>query len=466
MARILVIDDDKMLNEMLNDLLTRKQHSVTSTYSISDGLAKAKAEEFDVVFLDVQLPDGNGLDIIPQLKESISKPEIIIMTGQGDANGAEIAVQFGAWCYLEKSSIAKELILPLTRVLQYREEKARTFSPKILNRYEIVGNSPLINKCLKLVADASCSDINVLITGETGTGKEVFASAIHQNSNRDARGNFVVVDCSSLPESLVESILFGHVKGAFTGADIPRKGLVHQANGGTLFLDEIGELPLSTQKSFLRVLQERRFRPVGSSAEEVSDFRLIAATNKNLEEMANAGTFRKDLLYRVRSMEIRLPPLRSRGNDILELAEYFINQLCLRYKKERKVFTSEFADALMAYRWPGNVRELYNALERVFTSAIDSPTYYTKNLPEEIQLEYIKSTLKSEKVVSSDTHDQPQSGTLASWKEYRNKNGYEYILLLFSHSQNNLKEACRISGLSKARIYQLIKKYNIQTSFS
>lgn len=464
MAHILVIDDDRLLNETLNDMLTRKKHIVESAYTISEGLATAGEGGFDVIFLDVLLPDGNGLDIVPQLKNSPSEPEIIIMTGRGDENGAEIAVQCGAWCYIEKSTITRELILPLTRVLEYREERNRIRAPKILDRQHIVGSSDAISGSIKLVGDAACSDVNVLLRGETGTGKEVFANTIHVNSSRAAKGNFVVVDCTSLPETLVESILFGHVKGAFTGADAARKGLVDQANGGTLFLDEIGELPMAIQKSFLRVLQERRYRPVGATHEEESNFRLIAATNRNLDDMVKNGTFRQDLLFRIRSMEIVLPPLRERGDDIQELAEYFIKKLCRHYEKENKMFSPEFSDALMTYSWPGNVRELANAMENVFSTSIDSPNLYSKNLPENIRIEFIKSTLRKDSPLSFDisTNFSTSATPILSWKEFKDKSENEYLQRLMAHTGNNIKEVCRISGLSKARVYQLINKHNLQ----
>ncbi len=216
--------------------------------------------------------------------------------------------------------------------------------------------------------------MNVLLTGETGTGKEVFARAIHENSAR-AEHNFVVVDCTALPATLVESVLFGHEKGAFTGADRAQAGLIKQAHSGTLFLDEIGELPLAVQKAFLRVLQEHRFRPVGAKREVESNFRLIAATNRNLEKMVQDGTFRSDLLFRVRTLTVELPPLSARKEDIKELAMYHMARVCERYQIGTKGFSPEFFDALMAYEWPGNVRELVNAMERAVSDCV--PRAYT-----------------------------------------------------------------------------------------
>jgi len=463
MAKILIIDDDKMLCETLTDMLTQQNHNVSSAYTISEAKMMCESGQFDVIFLDVQLPDGDGLTLIPELKTTDSKPEVIIMTGQGDPDGAEIAIKNGAWCYLEKPYITRDLFLPLTRALQYRAEKQHKASPGILFRNEIIGNSPQLQKSLELLATATCSDLNVLITGDTGTGKEVFAHTIHQNSSRAVDGNFVVVDCAALPETLVESILFGHIKGAFTGAERPRKGLVRQANGGTLFLDEVGELPMHVQRSFLRVLQEHRFRPIGSSVEEESDFRLIAATNKDLEELVKDGKFRKDLLYRLQSLVVYLPALKDRGDDILELANYFMAKLSLRYKVERKEFSPEFIEAINAYSWPGNVRELFQALDRVFATAFDSTIYYAQHLPEAIRVESAKSGIRKTEPPPTPTDGKPENiSRLSGWKQYKADVEYDYLQRLLSATNNNIANACRISGLSRARLYQLINKHDLQ----
>jgi DNA-binding NtrC family response regulator len=270
---------------------------------------------YDVIFLDVRLPDGIGLDAIQKIKANSSAPEVVIITGEGDPNGAELAIQYGAWDYIEKPPSVQSVILPLVRALQYRTEKKDAQKPLMIKRDNIIGNSPQLLRSLKKLARAAQSQASVLIEGETGTGKELFAMAIHQSSSRSGK-NFVVVDCAALPETLVESVLFGHAKGAFTGADQAKEGLVKQADQGTLFLDEIGELPLSLQKAFLRVLQEQRFRPIGGGSEVNSDFRLIAATNRDLDRMVQEKQFRQDLLFRIRSLVITLPPLRERPEDI------------------------------------------------------------------------------------------------------------------------------------------------------
>ncbi|BCL62221.1 hypothetical protein DGMP_29140 [Desulfomarina profundi] len=308
MADILIIDDDLVLSEMLVDQMMRLGHKAEMVNTLAEGLEKSKECFYDVVLLDVQLPDGNGLESLGHFKNTSSCPEVIIITGQGEADGAEKAVLSGAWGYIEKPHVIRELNLQLTRALQYRQEKMRVNKiPVALKRKNIIGSSPAINKCLDQVAQAAASDVSVLVAGATGTGKELFAKAIHENSSR-CHKNFVVVDCAALPENLIESTLFGHVKGAFTGADREQNGLVKQADGGTLFLDEVGELPLNTQKKFLRLLQEHEYRPVGSSSQQYSDFRLVAATNRNLEECVSRDEFRDDLLFRLQAVTIKLPP--------------------------------------------------------------------------------------------------------------------------------------------------------------
>jgi two-component system NtrC family response regulator len=283
--------------------------------------------------------------------------------------------------------------LPVLRALEYRAKKSQKEKRLGLLKetfHVVTGSSARMRACLDVVALASRSEANVLISGETGTGKELFAWAIHNNSAR-AKNQFVVVDCASLPPSLVESTLFGYEKGAFTGADRPHKGLIKRADGGTLFLDEVGELPLSIQKSFLRVLQERKFRPLGGEQEVLSDFRLIAATNRNLDQMAEHRQFRKDLLFRLRAFGIELPLLRERPEDIPEISEQHMKRLCRIYKTTEKGFSSDFFITLARYDWPGNVRELVNALERAISAAREEPILFPKHLPTYIRVQVARS---------------------------------------------------------------------------
>jgi two-component system NtrC family response regulator len=461
MASVLIVDDEQMVCDAVAAVVKSLGHHVEWAFTLKEGLQKAVSVMCDVVFLDIHLPDGDGLKALPKIREVASEPEVIIITGRGDPDGAELAIKNGAWNYIEKPLSVDGITLSVSRVLQYRSERATQKPAMVLRRESIVGNSPQIRGSLDLVAQAASRETNVLISGETGTGKELFARAIHENSDR-ARKNFVVVDCAALPETLVESILFGHEKGAFTGADTVRDGLVKQADRGTLFLDEVGELPLSVQGAFLRVLEERRFRPVGGKHELTCDFRLISASNRDLDKMAQTGDFRKDLLFRLRSISIELPALKDRGKDIKAIALYHMNRFCERYGMGTKGFSPDFIDALNAYSWPGNVRELVHAVDRALSSAGHDATLFPVHLPNRIRIELARASagdgkrrdegLDSGKMSSKDL---PDLRSLLSATERR------YLEDLLSAVEGDIKEACRISGLSRSRFYDRLKKYKI-----
>jgi two-component system NtrC family response regulator len=457
MAQVLIVDDDELICEMLSFVVEDMGHAVSSATTLETGFKKASSEAFDVIFLDIKMPDGNGLDLLPRIRELPSHPEVIIITGSGDPDGAELAIKNGAWDYIQKSSSTKEMLLPFVRALQYREQKNARKPLAALKLNGVIGKSPTMKVCLDLLAQAAHSEVNVLLTGETGTGKEVFARAIHENSGR-AEENFVVVDCTALPGTLVESVLFGHEKGSFTGADRTQTGLVKQADGGTLFLDEIGELPLTMQKAFLRVLQEHRFRPVGAKRESESNFRLIAATNRNLDKMVQDGTFRSDLLFRVRTLTIELPALSARKDDIKELAMHHMARVCERYQIGTKGFSPEFFDALMAHEWPGNVRELVNAIERAISDAYHEPTLFPKHLPLDLRVKVARSSVKKEAASTADGAS--ALGTLA---ECRTAAERRYLRDLLLQTKGGVREACRISGLKRSRLYELLKEYGLST---
>ncbi len=466
MARILIIDDDELICDMLSRMVRRMGHDAEHAVTLREGLNKAYSGIFDVVFLDVHMPDGNGLEEIPSFRESPSHPEVIIITGAGDADGAELAIKSGAWDYIQKGAASiRELALPLTRVLDYLKEKRGKKPPVSLTRTGIIGESRPIRDALDLVSQAADSLANVLITGETGTGKELFARAIHENSPRKDR-SLVVVDCTALPETLVEGILFGHAKGAYTGADRTQEGLIKQADDGTLFLDEIGELPMSVQKTFLRVLQEHRFRPVGGQKEEESDFRLVAATNRNLDKMAKQGLFRQDLLFRLRALTIELPPLREHPEDIPELAMYHMAKLCQRYGEGTKGFSPEFMDSLAAYDWPGNVRELVNTLSRALAAARDEPTLFRTHLPPEIRIQVARRSFGNDTSKPREAlESSPPPTAFPRWKDAReawlNKLERRYLKELLTHTQGDIQTACEISGLKRSRLYQLLNKHEL-----
>ncbi|HME46391.1 MAG TPA: sigma-54 dependent transcriptional regulator [Syntrophorhabdales bacterium] len=458
-AYVLVVDDDQLICDLLVNIAEKFGHQANCAFTLAVALDEVSSKPYDVVFLDINMPDGSGLNILSQVRQAGSAPEVIIVTGLGDPDGAEIAIRNGAWDYIQKSSSTKEITLALIRALQYRDEKKARVPLSVLKTGGIVGSSEEIISCLDIMAQAANSDASVLIAGETGTGKELFARAIHENSSR-AMHNFVVVDCTALPETLVESVLFGYEKGAFTGADRSRDGLVRQAHRGTLFLDEIGELPVSLQKTFLRVLQEHRFRAVGGESEVESDFRLVAATNQNLDKMVEGGSFRTDLLFRIRTFAIELPPLRARRKDIKELAIHFMTKFAERYKIGIKGFSPEFFDALIAYDWPGNVRELLSAMEWAITVARQEPTLFPKHLPTEIRVKLARSSVKAP--VSAGEED--LTLTLRPIESYRDQMESQYLQELVAATKGDIRAACRISGLSRSRLYALLKKHNVTVS--
>lgn len=473
MGKIAIIDDDAVFRVLLAEHCKQLGHEAELAGTIEEGRSVLAERPFDLVFLDVSLPDGNGLDSLPFIQGLPSSPEVIIITGMGDANGAELAIKNGAWDYLQKPLARQEIVLHIRRALEYHEKKIQRTAQISLKRDEIVGKSKAISACLDQVAHCAATESGVLITGETGTGKELFARAIHANSQR-AAGPFVVVDCASLPETLVESILFGHVKGAFTGANSDSKGLIEQADGGTLFLDEAGELPLETQKNFLRVLQERVFRPVGKDREQKSNFRLIAATNRDLPAMVRQGQFRSDLFFRLNTFTIHLPPLREREGDIEKLVMSFVFTICRRNRLPIKGVVPETLATLAAYPWPGNVRELENILERAIIADPADPVLYPIHLPPEIRLCRIRTMVSrksdpSAAEVSTADHGQPPSfpapEPLPPFKEYRRQVTadleVQYLRRLLREAAGDIARACAVSGLSRSRLYDLLKAHGL-----
>ncbi len=461
MANVLIIDDDEGMCYTLSRMVKQVGHNVISKLTIKEGLAELFSSDIDIIFLDLKLPDGNGLDVLPKLLQSSSKPDVIIITGHGDPDGAELAMKHGVWDYIQKPSSIEAMKLPFVRALQYRKEKLKQRTTLFLKRDGIIGDDPEINHCLNMVARAADIDANVLVTGETGTGKELFARAIHENSHR-AGNALVVVDCATLPDNLIESTLFGHEKGAFTGASQHREGLIKEADGGTLFLDEVGELPLPQQKAFLRVLQERRFRPVGSKKDTVSNFRVIAATNRNIDEMVQAGTFREDLFFRLQALTINLPSLRGRAHEIKDITSYYITKLADKYGLGQKGYSQEFLNAINTYSWPGNVRELIHAIENALSESRESPTLFPIHLPIYIRswLAKLSMDLKTMKG-SFGLGERNSADQVQKLKDVIEITEKKYLQNLIALTGGDIKEICRSSGLAQSNVYVRFKKYGL-----
>lgn len=366
MTRILIIDDEEPIRFSLRGILEDEGHTILEAGTAEEGLAIVDSEAPDLVFLDIWLPGMDGLSAQAILRTEHPNLPVVMISGHGTIETAVTAIQQGAYDFIEKPlSLEKVLIVAAraleTGTLRRENQVLRTALPE---QDELIGQSPPMLAFRELLARVAPADVWVLLTGENGTGKELAANALHAGSKR-ANAPMIAVNCAAIPEELIESELFGHEKGAFTSAGQARPGRFEMANKGTLFLDEIGDMSLKTQAKILRILQEQSFERVGGTRTIKVDVRVIAATNKNLEEAITAGTFREDLYYRLRVVPLHLPPLRERGNDILLLLTSFTETLCRLHACKPPLYTPETLKSLSRYLWPGNVRELRNFAERM-----------------------------------------------------------------------------------------------------
>jgi two-component system NtrC family response regulator len=465
LGNVLIIDDDQTIRDALARVVDRLGHTPTLASTLAEGLRRADQDEVDVVFLDVRMPDGNGLDAIAEIRRSPSKPEVIVITGWGDPDGAERAMRQGAWEYIEKPPTVKTMTAPLVSAMEHRL-RGRATARTVFRFPGILGGNPARTACLEQAARAAGSDVNVLLTGATGSGKELFARAIHDNSPRHDAA-FVVVDCAALPASIVESVLFGSEKGVYTGADRRREGVLLRAHGGTLFLDEVGEMPLSVQKAFLRVLQERRLRPVGGLEEVPCRFRLVAATNQDLEGMVRQGLFREDLLFRLQGVGIELPPLAGHPDDILELAAHFAAEAAKRQELPSKPLSEDFSRALLAYPWPGNIRELKNTMEGCLALAQTDDALLPIHLPLHIRVMAARNRVVGRAADAPPSPaepaptDLPAATALPTFRDYRDGREARYLRELAARHGGDIGRMLDVSGLSRSRLYALLKKYGI-----
>jgi len=368
--RILVVEDERRLREMVGILLRRNGYEVTSVGGVKEALRTLQGADFDLVLTDMKLADGTGLDVLRAARDGEAATEVVVMTAYATTETAVEAMRLGAYDFLEKPFKNDVLLATIEKALEKRAivVEVQMLRARVEGRaVKLIGVSQAMRELRELIARAAQAPTSVLITGERGTGKERVARALHEQGPR-AAAPFVVVNCGALPEALMESELFGHVKGAFTGASAPKEGLFRAADGGTIFLDEIGELPLSLQVKLLRVLQERKVRPVGAKEELDVDVRVLAATNRDLEAEIAAERFREDLFYRLNVIRVQIPPLRERPEDIRPLAEFLLAKHNALQK--RQLALSDAAHAhLRRASYPGNVRELENLLERAVALA-------------------------------------------------------------------------------------------------
>lgn len=440
-ARLLVVDDEEDLLELLVHRLKRKGYDVDSSLSAEEALPLLKKYYYDVAIYDIRLPKMDGITLLKETKAIQQDVQVLMLTGHGTIETAIEAMKFGAFDYLAKPYNLSELELTISKALENKALKEKNESMRKIikqqNVFEIIGENARFLELLALTKRVSDSDVPVLIEGESGTGKELFAKALHYWSNRSEEP-FVALNSGALPEQLLESELFGHVKGAFTGASQDKKGLVEAANGGTLFLDELGEMPLVLQVKLLRFLETGEFRRVGDVRERKVKVRVVAATNRNLENEVTNGNFRQDLYYRLNVVKVTIPPLRERKDDLPLLIDYFIKK---RNSDETKTLSTEALSELQAYDFPGNVRELHHLIERGILLSKGNT----------IEAEDLLLPHYSIKTTGSTGNE------LCSLEELEK----EHIQKVLSQLDWNKTKAAEVLGISVRNLYRKIEQFNL-----
>src|SRR5512138_2309472 len=446
--RVLVIDDEPAMTEWLKILLEHEG------YEVRTALIGARGEELfrtwrpDAVVTDMMLPDVDGIELVRKFKQLDPEAEVIVVTGQGNIPRSVEAVKAGAFDFLEKPIDAERLIDKLEKAIKQKSlvDENEQLKQKLQDRYKfqnVIGKSKKMQELFELIESVAASEANILIQGENGTGKELIANAIHYNSKR-SKGPFIKINCAAIPKDLIESELFGYKKGAFTGATLDKEGLFEMAEGGSLLLDEIGEMPPYLQTKLLRVLQEREYRPIGSDRIVHVDFRLICATNIDLDAALRDGKLREDLYFRINTITLRVSPLRERTEDIPLLCEHFLEKFCQRYQKSVRGFSPAAYHVLIRNRWPGNVRELENAIERaVLVRKVGE--IQPGDLPESIR----------EEAPPTQDFTIPPHWTLAEIEKMA-------ILQTLQRTNWNKQEAAAILGLYRPTLYSKMKKHEIR----
>jgi DNA-binding NtrC family response regulator len=445
--RIMLIDNEEGLCRMMEAVLKDQGYLVKSFTRPVQAVAEFTAGDYDLIISDIKMPEMDGLEVLQHVRNRDPEVPIIMITAYATVEMSIQALRRGAYDMLTKPFEPDELTYRVKNALQHHElvEENRGLREDLSSQFtfeNIIGASPAIRALLEKVSKVAVRDTSVLITGESGTGKELIAQAIHHNSSR-RNHRFIAVNCGALPENILESELFGYRKGAFTGALENRKGLLDAANGGTLFLDEVGNLPLSMQKTLLRFLQEQEFCRLGDTTPTKVDVRIISATNSDLSAEVSEGIFREDLFYRLNVINLHLPPLRDRQDDIPLLAAHFIGEQNVKFGTEFKGLTPEAMDALRGYEWPGNIRQLCNVIEA--TMAISSGNYI--GLPELAQL--------------IETNQSIQSGDQADYTSALSSFETDYLTRLLRKHGGNVEEAAAEAGMNMATIYRKLKKYGI-----
>ncbi|GAB3985838.1 sigma-54 dependent transcriptional regulator [Spirosoma daeguense] len=447
-ATILLIDDESRLRQLLARILELEGYTVLEAENARAGLRVLERDEVQLVISDVKLPDKNGIELSAQIKQLYPATEIIVLTAYGTISDGVTAIKNGAFDYITKGDDNDRIIPLVSRAVEKAnlQFRIKQLEQQVNRRYgfeNIIGQSKTIQQSVELARKVAVTDTTVLLTGETGTGKEVFAQAIHQTSPRRA-ATFVAINCGALGKDILESELFGHRAGAFTGASRDQKGLFAEANKGTIFLDEIGEMPLDLQAKLLRVLETHEFLRVGDTKPTKTDVRVIAATNRSLEQEANAGHFRLDLYYRLSVFQIELPPLRNRREDIPNLADQFARQYAAKLGRRDVVLHATFVQKLQQHLWKGNIRELKNVIERAVILA-DSP----QNGPLELTTDLLPYEMQV--TIPTDGSHNETALDLATVER-------QHIQRVLQHTNGNKTEAARLLGIGLTSLYRKLSE--------
>ena len=448
---ILVVDDDADTRELIVDSLVRRGYTATSVPTGNDALEAVRHTDLDVVVTDYQLGGMTGIDLCRRLSELRPDLPVIVLTGHGNMELAVASIRAGAYDFITKPISEDVLQLAVARARQHRELKyevgrLRDVVSGTRKPVNIVGDSAPIRHILELIDQVADSDASVLVTGESGTAKELVARAIHERSHR-AAAPFIAINCAAMPATLLESELFGHVRGAFTDAKRSRPGLLVQASGGTLFLDEIGEMPQEMQVKLLRALQERKVRPVGSEEEVAFDARLVTATNRDLQQEVDEGRFRADLFYRINVVFVEVPPLRSRQSDVITLAHHFLRRHAERNTKPVVGISAPAARKLMDYDWPGNVRELENCIERA-VALTRAAEITIDDLPDSV-----RSYQSTRLVITGENPDE-----MLTLDEMERR----YIRRVLTACNGNKSQAAKVLGLDRRSLYRRLESLEIK----
>jgi len=451
LATILVVDDEQGIREVLQDVLADEGHRVIPVEDGFKALEVLEEGTVDLVILDVWLPNMGGIDVLKRIRDNWPEIEVVVISGHANINMAVQAVKIGAFDFLEKPLSLEKTITVVENALKMEELKRenRTLKQGILFEDEMIGSGEGMSKVWELINQSADSEARILILGENGTGKELVAREIHRRSRR-AQASFIEVNCASIPESLIESELFGHEKGAFTDAYARRKGKFEMANGGTLFLDEIADMSLSTQAKVLRVLQEMKFERIGGEKSISVDVRVIAATNKNIQEEIHSGRFREDLYFRINVIPIFVPPLRERIEDLPDLIDYFMDKFRRGSEEPQRRFSEGSLQLLRTYSWPGNIRELKNFIERI-------------------------NIMSEERVISADSvrrfltsrTDWEKEEVLKGFEsmklnEAKDEFEREFLVIKLEENGQNITRTSRALGITPSHLHNKIKKHGIE----